>query len=193
MSTLSSPTAVKTLVVSAASRHGGTCEIADRIAETLQTLLPMNWHVVRKDLSDLRVLDDADAVVLGSATYYGHWMHSAARALDYLRDSCPEDLWLFSTGTISELETENAQITSANVMADHGEADEHAVFGGELDTSRLNLLERAMLRVVHALPGAHRDWETVDAWARHIASELITHPGQLRAAGRTGPAVETEA
>lgn len=176
---MNKPATVKTLVVCAASRHGGTCEIADRIAKTLQLSLPSHWHVTRGDLSDLRVLDAADAVVLGSAIYYGHWMHSAARALEYVREACPADLWLFSTGPVSEIETENAQIISADALADTGGADEHVVFGGKLDTSHLNLMERVMIRAVHALPGDHRDWEVVDAWAHHIAAELIAHPGNL--------------
>lgn len=169
---MSEPAAVKTLVVAAASRHGGTCEIADRIAETLRLGLPDNWHVVRGELSDLRILDDADAVVLGSAIYYGHWMRAASKALDYLHESMPADLWLFSTGPISEVESENAQMISADQLAETGEADEHKVFGGRLDTSHLNLLERIVVRGVHALPGDHRDWLVVDEWANHIAAEL---------------------
>lgn len=183
---MTTPAVVKTLVVSAASRHGGTCEIADRIAETLGRVLPDDWHVIRGDLSDLRIFDDADAVVLGSAVYYGHWMHSAAHALEYLREDMPQDLWLFSTGPISEIESENAQVISADAMADIGEADEHMVFGGKLDTSHLTFVERLVVKGVHALPGDHRDWVAVDAWANHIASEL--RAGAVRSHGGTkGP------
>lgn len=170
------PAVVKTLVVSAASRHGGTCEIADRIAETLTRVLPDEWHVIRGDLSDLRIFDGADAVVLGSAIYYGHWMHSAAHALEYLREYVPQDLWLFSTGPISEIESENAQVISADAMADLGEADEHMVFGGKLDTTHLSFIERVVVKGVHALPGDHRDWAVVDEWANHIATELGADP-----------------
>jgi menaquinone-dependent protoporphyrinogen oxidase len=177
------PAVVKSLVVSAASRHGGTCEIADRIAETLTRVLPDDWHVIRGDLSDLRIFDGADAVVLGSAIYYGHWMHNASHALEYLREDMPPDLWLFSTGPISEIESENAQVISADVMTDSGEADEHMVFGGKLDTSHLSFLERVVVKGVHALPGDHRDWAAVDAWAIHIASEL--RRGRVPAQART--------
>jgi menaquinone-dependent protoporphyrinogen oxidase len=172
MNGLAGPAISKRLVVSAASRHGGTCEIADQLAKTLAALLPDEWNVVRGDLRDLRVLDGADAVVLGSAIYYGHWLRSASKALEYLHESVPKDLWLFSTGPISETETENAQMISADAMADVGEADEHMVFGGKLDTSHLSVLERLAVKAVHALPGDHRDWTAVDAWAGHIASEL---------------------
>jgi menaquinone-dependent protoporphyrinogen oxidase len=162
----------RSLVVAAASRHGGTCEIADRLALTLSAELPQNWAVTRPDLSDLRVLDDADAIVLGSAIYYGHWLHSAARALKYAQDGPVLDLWLFSTGPISDVESENAQIISADSMVDVGQAADHKVFGGLLDTSRLNWVERTAVRALRVLPGDHRDWDQVDAWASRIATQL---------------------
>lgn len=162
----------RTLVVAAASRHGGTCEIADRLASTLEADLPLGWVVVRPELSDLRVLDDADAVVLGSAIYYGHWMRSAAHALTYVKDAPLLDLWLFSTGPVSDVESENAQVISADAIVEAGQAVEHKVFGGRLDTSRLTWVERTVAKAVHAVPGDHRDWVEVDAWAHHIAQQL---------------------
>lgn len=183
---MSTPAAVKTVIVAAASRHGGTCEIADRIAETLSLGLPDQWQVVRGELSDLRVLDGADAVVLGSAIYYGHWMRAAAKALEYLHDDMPADLWLFSTGPVSEVETDNAQMISADTLAETGEADEHVVFGGRLDTSHLSLLERIIVKGVHALPGDHRDWSVVDEWANHIAAELRALPAHPETPGTKG-------
>jgi menaquinone-dependent protoporphyrinogen oxidase len=160
------------LVVSAASRHGGTCEIADRLAQTLKKDLATGWTVTRPDLADMRVFDDADAVVLGSAIYYGHWMHSASHALTYLGEAAPVDLWLFSTGPVSEVESENEQVISADALVSSGQAIEHKVFGGRLDTSRLSWVERVAVKAVHAVPGDHRDWTEVDAWAHHIAEQL---------------------
>ncbi len=172
----------RSLVVAAASRHGGTCEIADRLAATLTDALTAEWEVVRLDLSDLRTFDGADAVVLGSAIYFGHWMHSAARALTYVKDAALFDLWLFSTGPISDVESENAQIISADAMVRSGQAIEHKVFGGRLDTSQLNWVERTAVKAVHALPGDHRDWDQVDEWARHIAEQLQVVPDHAAAA-----------
>lgn len=175
---MSTVAACRTLVVAAASRHGGTCEIADRLARTLQNDLPLGWRVLRPDLSDLSVLDEADAVVLGSAIYYGHWMRAAAHALAYLKDAPLFDLWLFSTGPVSEIETENAQVISADSMVQSGQAIEHKVFGGRLDTSRLTWVERSVVKAVHAIPGDHRDWNEVDEWAHHIATQLTVVPSR---------------
>ncbi|MEV7398381.1 flavodoxin domain-containing protein [Aeromicrobium sp. NPDC092404] len=166
----------RTVVVGAASRHGGTCEIADRLADTLSRGLPAGWNVIRTDLSDLRDLDDVDAVVLGSAIYFSHWMHSAGRALQHVKDAPLLDLWLFSTGPISDVESEDAQVLSADAMVASGQAVEHRVFGGRLDTTHLSWVERMAVRVAHALPGDHRDWDQVDAWALHIRDQLAAVP-----------------
>jgi menaquinone-dependent protoporphyrinogen oxidase len=166
----------RTLVVAAASRHGSTGEIAERLARTLEKDLPPGWQVTRPDLSELSVLDDADAVVLGSAIYYGRWMRLAARALAYLKDAPLIDLWLFSTGPVSDIESENAQVISADEMVQAGQAIEHKVFGGRLDTSQLNWMERTVVKAVHAIPGDHRNWDEVDEWAHHIARQLSVVP-----------------
>jgi menaquinone-dependent protoporphyrinogen oxidase len=168
----------RSLVVAAASRHGSTCKIADRLASTLSEVLPAEWSVVRGDLSDLRTFDDADAVVLGSAIYFGHWMHSAARALQYVKDIPLFDLWLFSTGRISDVDSENAQVLSANAMVASGRAVEHHVFGGRLETSRLTWVERVAAKVGDALAGDPRDWDQVDFWAGHIAGQLTVAPAR---------------
>ncbi|MEO6606531.1 MAG: flavodoxin domain-containing protein [Aeromicrobium sp.] len=168
----------RTLAVAAASRHGGTCEIADRMATTLAAELPVGWNVIRAELSDLRVFDDVDAVVLGSAIYYSHWMHSAARALTYVKDAPLVGLWLFSSGPISEVESEDAQVPSADAMVASGQADEHRVFGGRLDTTHLSWVERTAVKAVHALPGDLRHWDEVDEWAKHIVAELSVVPAR---------------
>lgn len=166
------PHAVKSLVVAAASRHGSTREMADRIAAVLSHALPDGWQVDRTELTDLDALDTADAVVLGSAVYYGRWLGSATRVLEHVKHDPPENLWLFSTGPVSEDESENRKVISSDAMAELAAGGEHMVFGGKLDWQELSFFERIVVRAVHALPGDHRDWRAVDAWSAHIASQL---------------------
>ena len=51
-------------------------------------------------------------------------------------------------------------------------ADDHVVFGGRLDLRDLSVLERLLVKAVHALPGDHRNWGAVDDWSHVIAEEL---------------------
>lgn len=160
----------RTVVVTAASRHGSTAEIADRVADRLRDDLPEPWSVCRSDPGNAWSLADADAVVLGSAIYFGRWLRPARRALKRIDDL--EQLWLFSSGPVSPVDAENEQIIDQDERVPSVHGDRHAAFGGCLDPSRLTRLERFVTRLVHADAGDHRDWGAIDDWADGIADEL---------------------
>lgn len=160
----------RTVVVAAASRHGSTAEIADRVAGLLRDSLPENWSVCRSDPSNTWSLADADAVVLGSAIYFGRWLRSARRAVERLNDH--DHVWLFSSGPVSSADAENEQLNSQNESVAVAGRHRHASFGGRLDPTRLTRLERLATRLVHAEAGDRRDWTAIDAWADDIADEL---------------------
>ncbi|MET1038879.1 MAG: flavodoxin domain-containing protein [Aeromicrobium sp.] len=178
----------RTVVVAAASRHGSTEEVAARLVATLTERLSDEWVVVRADPTDTDGFADADAVVLGSAIYFGRWLRPATQALAWLRDHPPRRIWLFSTGPVAGDEAEIAAETSADALADLAEGDEHMVFGGRLDPAELGPVERLVVRAVKARPGDHRDWSAVDRWAVHIADELEPHvvPSSNTRAGSGG-------
>ena len=155
----------RTVIVAAASRHGSTAEIADRVADRLRDALPGHWSICRSDPGNAWSLADADAVVLGSANYFGRWLRPARRALQRIDDR--DHVWLFSSGPIVAPD-DSEQLTEYGRSAHHP----HAAFGGCLDPSRLTRLERLVTRVVHADAGDHRDWSAIDRWADGIADEL---------------------
>jgi len=160
------------VVIAAASRHGSTSTIAERIELTLRQQLSPPWSVRWADLLDLRTFDEADAVVLGSAVYVGHWLRPALNALRHAKDAPLLGLWLFSSGPISDDMDENARVVSADEMVESGFATEHKVFAGRLDTVDLARWERLVVRAVGVVSGDRRDWAAVDAWATSIASQL---------------------
>lgn len=162
----------RSIVIGAASRHGSTTDIAARIARTLRQELPPHWSVQLANLSDISAFDDADAVVLGSAVYFGHWLRPALEALRRVKDAPLLDLWLFSTGPISPDMSENARIITADEMIEKGYATDHMVFAGRLDASQLSWWERLTVRVVGAASGDRRDWAAVDDWASSIAKQV---------------------
>ena len=155
----------RTVVVAAASRHGSTAEIADRLASRLRAALPAHWTVCSSDPGNAWSLAEADAVVLGSAIYFGRWLRPARRALQRIDNR--DHVWLFSSGPVAATD-ETDQRTELGRSAHHP----HATFGGCLDPSRLTRLERLVTRLVHAAAGDHRDWSAIDAWADGIADEL---------------------
>jgi len=155
----------RTVVVAAASRHGSTTEIGDRVADRLRETLPGHWTVCRSEPDNTWSLTDADAVVLGSGIYYGRWLRQGRRALQ--RIDHHEYVWLFSSGPIGASD-ETEQPSELGRSAHHP----HAMFGGCLNPSRLTRLERFVTRRLRVDAGDHRDWAAIDRWADGIADEL---------------------
>jgi menaquinone-dependent protoporphyrinogen oxidase len=157
----------RTVVVAAASKHGSTAEIADCVADRLREALPEDWSVCRSDAGNAWSMDEADAVILGSAIYFGRWLRPARRALQRIDDR--EHVWLFSSGPI--VASDDSEPSTEHGRSAH---HPHAMFGGLLDPSRLTRLECFLARLVHADAGDYRDWSAIDRWADGIADEL-TH------------------
>jgi menaquinone-dependent protoporphyrinogen oxidase len=169
------------VLVTAASRHGATREIAEAIAGRLAegsagltaVALPVEQHPDPARFT---------AVVLGSAVYTGRWLEPArgyaAAMVAALRE---RPVWLFSSGPIGEPPfPPDAPHDVASMLRLTG-AREHRLFPGRLDKARLGFGERAMVTAMRAPLGDFRDWDAIRSWADDIASDLVqwrvTHAG----------------
>ncbi len=74
---------VPRVLVSAASRHGATAEIAQAIGQAL----PEGLTVAVIPPRDVRGLDGSDAVIIGSAVYMGHWLDPAKGLVNRFGDA----------------------------------------------------------------------------------------------------------
>ena len=161
---------MKVLVVYA-SKHGATQGIAEAIAEQLRV------HQLDADAvpaaADVAV-DAADAVVLGSAIYAGSWRDEAvgfARANKEVLAALP--VWLFSSGPLGEVvEDDEKQPKQLDELTGDIQPNEHRMFFGALDRSKLGFGERMMVKAVKAPEGDYRDWDAIRAWADQIAAAL---------------------
>lgn len=158
---------MRTLVI-AASKHGSTNEIASTIADELRSF---GLQVDRKEITDPVSVKEYDAVVLGSAVYIGKWMPEATRFVEQNLGALAErPVWLFSSGPLGE---DNGKALDQRhvdrLMADTNARD-HRLFAGALFADDLGLKERLAVKVVHAPYGDFRDWESIQAWARAIAT-----------------------
>src|SRR5215212_4334828 len=88
------------VLISAASRHGATLEIA----EALKTEVEASG--VEVDLiAPERVVDVTpyDAVIIGSAVYAGRWLAAARELIDReVTQLSAKPVWLFSSGPIGD-------------------------------------------------------------------------------------------
>jgi menaquinone-dependent protoporphyrinogen oxidase len=159
------------VLVTAASRHGATAEIATMIG---QGLTEAGLEAEVRPLAELDGVAGYSAVVLGSAVYVGRWLPEAT---DFVRRHAVElgarPVWLFSSGPTGSVDP--APVPDPAGIAELGasvNARDHRIFRGRLDTAKLGFMERFMVRAVKAPLGDFRDRGEIRAWADHIAAEL---------------------
>jgi menaquinone-dependent protoporphyrinogen oxidase len=165
------------VLVTAASKHGSTYEIAEAIVRVL------NEHGVSADFVGIDEVSDLgryDAVVLGSAVYLGQWLKEARSFVDaHAGELAQRPTWLFSSGPIvGDPPTPDPADEAAGRRAlETTHAREHKLFAGKVDKGELGLLEKAAVRAAHASEGDHRDWDEIERWAAGIAAQLRTSTG----------------
>lgn len=158
------------ILVAAASKHGATAEIADRIGDVLQA---RDLDVTVAEPDDAAITEDYDAVVLGSAVYTGHWLAAASDLAHEIAARRPRPVvWLFSSGPVGDPPLPDEEPVDVAEIADALSPREHRIFAGKLDKSRLGFGERAIMVAVRAPEGDFRNWGDITAWAEGIADEL---------------------
>lgn len=171
------------ILVTAASRHGATAEIAELLAERLAA----RGH--ERDLRPPEEVEDLhgiEAVVLGSAVYAGLWLKTARDAIDRLGpDLRLRPVWLFSSGPLGDPPQPHEEPDVAGLIAATG-AIEHRTFPGALDLHKLQYSERLMVRAAHAPEGDFRDPAAVRQWAERIDAHLRAGPAPARQAAADG-------
>lgn len=165
------------VLVSGASRHGATKEIAQEIGAVLQ------GHGLEVDLrapEDVTSLQGYTAAVLGSAVYLGRWLapmrHLVYRSADTLA-TLP--VWLFSSGPRGDpARRQVLPFDAAAEMREATHARDHRVFAGSLQRATLPAWERAVVAVLRLPDGDARDWSAIRVWAASIATALTAPSAQ---------------
>ena len=158
------------ILVTAASRHDATTEVAQAIARTLERA---DLEVVMLRPEEVGHLSAYDGVVLGSAIYAGHWLKPAKELVERTASRMRAlPVWLFSTGPIGDPLKPEAPPVDVAPMLELSGAREHRLFGGRLDKRELGFAEKAIVRMVGAAEGDYRPWDEIEAWAEEIAATL---------------------
>ena len=164
-------TAVRVLVT-AASRHGATHEIAEAIAAGLGR---RGVETDARHAEELAGIDGYDAYVIGSAVYVGRWLAAARDLVEANAETlAARPVWMFSSGPLGPPEAlkPEGDPVDAEDMVQAADALDHRIFAGRLDRSLLGLAERAVVVAVRAPEGDFRDWEAIDGYAAEIARRL---------------------
>lgn len=158
------------VLVTAASKHGATAEIARLIAGRLAdagldvTLLPPD---------QVEKVDGFDAVVIGSAVYVGRWMDDAKRFINrFGPDLASRPVWLFSSGPAGDPPKPEGEPADVPAIREATHARYHRVFDGRIDRSHLGFGEKLAVTAVHAPDGDFRPLGEITRWADEIARAL---------------------
>ncbi|ERB51768.1 hypothetical protein N806_11290 [Rhodococcus sp. P27] len=90
--------ALMKMLVTAASRHGSTDEIAGALADALRR---SGADVDLLEPEDVHEITDYDTVVIGSAIYTGRWLPPAKEFIARFREALLlRQVWLFSSGPV---------------------------------------------------------------------------------------------
>ncbi len=158
------------ILVTAASKHGATAELATWLAEDLRaagleaTLLPPEA---------VASIARFDAVVLGSGVYAGHWLDDAKHfARHYSTELQAVPVWIFSSGPIGEpLKPDEVPVDVAEIET-LTKPVAHRILPGRIDKARLGFGERAILAALRVPDGDFRRRDELEAWAAEIATAL---------------------
>jgi len=158
------------VLVTAASRHGSTTEVAATVGEVLRVA----GHDVRVlHPSEVDSLAGYGAAVIGSGVYMGRWLEPARDLVARERVALARiPVWLFSSGPLGEPSRPDEVPADAAALADRIDARGHRVFPGLVEKRRLGFGERAMMAAIRAPEGDFRQWDDIEAWAREIAAAL---------------------
>ncbi len=159
------------ILVVYASKHGSTQGIAERITEKLRQL---GIQAEARPVEAVENPGSYEALVIGSAIYYGSWLKEATEWVHRNRFVLAKlQVWLFSVGPLGTevQDAEQQPREMAELQQAIGPRDQR-IFFGVLDPSRLSFAERMMAKAVRAPAGDFRDWHAIEAWAADIARTL---------------------
>lgn len=158
------------VLVTAASKHGATAEIAEGIGQLLRSE-GLEVTVVPPERAG--GVEEFDAVILGSAVYAGHWMSEAKEFVDAHREALQaRPVWLFSSGPVGDPPKPEEPPVDVAAIVEATNAREHAIFNGRIERSRLGFAEKAIVVALRVPDGDFRDWPRVRAWATEVAAAL---------------------
>ena len=175
------------VLVTAASRHGSTAEIATIIAGVLR-----DSDIVAEVLPPEAVASvlDYDAVILGSAVYAGQWLEPArAFVARHADDLATRPVFLFSSGPLGDPPRSPVVPADAIAVEMTTGAMDLQVFPGRLLVRHQSLPERLVVARTHAPIGDFRPWDDIVDWTTEIArylSEDSAAAGEARRADGTG-------
>lgn len=159
------------VLIAVASRHGSTFEIARDIHDRIA------YRGIDSDLYNVEEVKDVskyDAIILGSAVYFGRWVAPAYDFIDMFEDELlVRPVWLFSSGPIGAppLPPDDESVDIGDIIT-RVNPRAHRIFRGRLDRHKLHFLEKLFVFIFGIRSGDYRDADDVNIWSDALARVL---------------------
>jgi menaquinone-dependent protoporphyrinogen oxidase len=155
------------------TRHGGTREMAEWVADGLRD---GGLEVDLFDADGAPGPEDYDIAVVGGAVYAARWVENVrewTRANSDVLKTMP--CWIFSSGPVSgpPFPTDEESVQYGRLL-EWTDAREHRCFPGRIDTPNLRAREKAMCIALRVKECDYRPKDDITSWAKKIAAEATS-------------------
>lgn len=154
------------ILIAYASKAGSTAEIAAKIGESLSN---QGQAVDVLPVAKVKDLSQYSSVVLGSAIRIGQILPEAMKFLQANQAALAQKKFsafivclTLKDDTEENRQTVNAYLDPVRALV---KPSSEGLFAGVLNTGKLPLFERLMIRVMKAPEGDYRDWGAIQSWA----------------------------
>ena len=163
------------VIVVVGSRHGGTREMGEWLADGLRA---SGVDVDLFDADDAPSPEGYDAAIVGGAVYAARWVENVrewTRAHQEALRAMP--CWIFSSGPVSgpPFPSDEESVQYGRLL-EWTSAREHRCFPGRIDRPNLRAREKAMVITLRVKDCDYRPREEITAWAAAIAAAVNGAP-----------------
>lgn len=173
------------ILVAYASKFGTTTQVAECIAQTLQQY---NHQVDVIQVAQVDNIADYDAVIIGAAIHYDHWMTDAqAFVKTHQATLSTKPVACFFTCLALSKQTEKDQQQADTYRKKIANLNPHinpisiGCFAGAVKYQSMpflfRLVARVILSVMKVKEGDYRDWAVIRTWALDVET-LIAEAGE---------------
>lgn len=174
------------LLIAYGTKYGSTAEIAEQIAERLNS----TGHPAEvKAVGEVADLSGYRGVILGAPIYMGNWRGLVIDFLRRHREALANlPVAYFAVGMMPKANPEQgrkdlvAVLSRACKAAPGVEPVDTALFTGVLDKSKMNFLHRIIMNVMHAEEGDFRNPAEIESWADRVADKAFASDRRAAAA-----------
>lgn len=162
-----------TVLVTYATMAGSTAGVAQQIGDTL---IDNNFIVDILEVDQVTDLSKYETVILGSGIRGGTFFTKANAFIEKNKAVLEKKNFHVFLVCLTMREDTIANRSTADGYLDpirtQVKPRSEGLFAGAYDSSKVNFMEKMIMRAIHAPEGDFRKWDEISAWAERIAASM---------------------